>query len=225
MCNTQYAAIRSTLMHRFWTLLIALTTLLITAGAADEPHETPWWVDFVGQQSTLDGEPLPVGAVVRAYDPTGVLAGKTTVPLAGWYLVSVYGDDPQTPDLDEGAVAGDPIAFTVDGHPAVLLGPEAPVWTASGSRVHVELRACTLAGDFDCDCRVTVGDLMRQTWTSNGDRWEVDLQVVAKGVTRPVGGYGESLSALGLLLPWLGLMALVVVGVVGILWRHMANGR
>ncbi|MFQ5856987.1 MAG: hypothetical protein ACE5LU_15340 [Anaerolineae bacterium] len=43
---------------------------------------TPWWVDFLGQQSTisirlrlldasLDGQPLPVGAVVRAYDPPG----------------------------------------------------------------------------------------------------------------------------------------------------------
>jgi hypothetical protein len=150
-------------MHRFWILVLTLATLLVTAGAADEPHETPWWVDFLGQgESTLDGEPLPVGAVVRAYDPTGVLAGRTEVTLEGWYLVSVYGDDPQTPDLDEGAVAGDPIAFTVDGYPAVPLGPEAPVWAGSGSRVHVELRACTLAGDFDCDCRVTVADLMRQ---------------------------------------------------------------
>ena len=149
-------------MHRFWILLISLAMLLIAAGAADGPHETPWWVDFLGRQSTLDGQPLPVGAVVHAYDPTGVLAGQTAVTLAGWYLVSVYGDDPQTTAVDEGAVAGDRIAFTVDGHPALPLGPDQPVWSTSGSRRHVELRACTLAGDFDCDCRVTVADLMRQ---------------------------------------------------------------
>ncbi|MFQ5857871.1 MAG: hypothetical protein ACE5LU_19885 [Anaerolineae bacterium] len=149
-------------MRRFWVLLICLAMLLVAAGAADEPHATPWWVDFLGQQSTLDGQPLPAGAVVRAYDPTGVLAGQTEVKLAGWYLVSVYGDDPQTPELDEGARSGDPIAFTVAGYQAVPLGPDAPVWTGSGSRLHVELRACTLAGDFDCDCRVTVADLMRQ---------------------------------------------------------------
>ena len=150
-------------MSRFWMLLIALATLLVVAGTSDGPHETPWWVDFLGQgESTLDGHPLPVGAVVRAYDPTGVLAGQITVTLAGWYLVSVYGDDLQTPDLDEGARTGDPIAFTVDGHPAVPVGPDAPVWAEPGSRLHVELRACTLAGDFDCNCRVTVADLMRQ---------------------------------------------------------------
>jgi hypothetical protein len=186
-------------MHRFWMLLICLAMLLVTAGAADDPHETPWWVDFLGQdESTLDGEPLLVGAVVRAYDPTGVLAGQATVTLAGWYLVSVYGDDPQTPDLDEGADAGDRIAFTVDGHPAVSLGPDAPVWTTSGSRLHVELRACTLAGDFDCDCRVTVADLMRQARSfgvsqgeagyyppfdrdDDGDVDSGDLQAVAGG--------------------------------------------
>jgi len=59
-------------------------------------------------------------------------------------------------------VAGDRITFTVDGYPAVPVGPDPPVWTQSGSRLHVELRSCTLAGDFDCDCRVTVANLMRQ---------------------------------------------------------------
>jgi len=163
-------------MRRLWIALTTLTLLLLAAHVPDQVHPTPWFVDFVGQGgSTLDGKPLPVGAVVRAYDPTGVLAGEATVPQPGWYLVSVYGDDPQTPDLDEGAVAGDPIAFTVDGHPAVPLGPDAAVWVASGSRVHVELRACTLTGDFDCDCRVTVRDLMRQA--------------AAFGVTRGETGY------------------------------------
>jgi hypothetical protein len=150
-------------MHRFWILFAFLTLLLIAGRSPDELYPTPWSVDFVGQGgSTLDGQPLPAGAVVRAYDPTGTLAGRVEVSLAGWCLLAVYADDPATTDLDEGAVAGDPIAFTVDGHQAVPLGPDSPVWTQSGSRLHVELRACTLAGDFDCDCRVTVADLMRQ---------------------------------------------------------------
>ena len=158
-------------MRNFLLLLSVLTLPLLAAHTPAQVHPTPWFVDFVGQGgSTLDGKPLPKGAVVRAYDPTGALAGETTVPLAGWYLVSVYGDDPQTPDLDEGADSGDRIAFTVDGHPAVPLGPDAPVWVGSGSRLHVELRACTLVGDFDCDCRVTVADLMRQA-TVFGVAW------------------------------------------------------
>lgn len=81
---------------------------------------------------------------------------------AGWYLVSVYADDPIT-EFDEGATPGDTIAFTVNGHPAVPSGPDAPVWTEMGDRVSVELEACSLAGDFDCDYQVTVADLMRQS--------------------------------------------------------------
>jgi hypothetical protein len=78
--------------------------------------------------------------VVRAYDPTGVLAGRATVALSGWYLMPVYGDDPMTA-LDEGAVSGDRITFTVDGCPAVPLGPDPPIWAEAGRRVEVELAA------------------------------------------------------------------------------------
>lgn len=148
-------------MHRWLILLCCLVLLLIAAQSAEGLQPTPWWVDFLGEESTLDGQPLPAGAVVRAYDPTGVLAGQTEVTLAGWYLVSVYADDPVT-ELDEGAAPGDRIAFTVDDSPVVPLGPAVPVWTTAGGRLQVELQACTLAGDFDCDCRVSVADLMRQ---------------------------------------------------------------
>lgn len=123
------------------------------------------WVDFVGQASTLDGEPLPVGVVVRAYNPTGTVAGCAEVSQNGYYLAAVYADDPDTPEQD-GAGEGDRIAFTVDHHQAVPRGPDPPVWTASppggDGRADVELQACTLPGDFDCDCQVTVADLMRQ---------------------------------------------------------------
>ena len=98
--------------------------------------------------------------MVRAYDPSGVLAGRTEVTLSGWYLMAVYGDDPLTEELDEGAESGDTITFTVDDHPAVPLGPDPPVWVGAGSRVHVELEACPLFGDLDCDCDVDVVDIM-----------------------------------------------------------------
>ena len=145
-----------------WIVALVLALLLVAAASAEDLHPTPWYVDFLGQHSTLDGQPLPAGAVVRAYDPVGTLAGREEVGVAGYYLVSVYQDDSATPNLDEGAESGDPIAFTVDGYPAVALGPDAAVWDQSAVRLAVELRACTLAGDFDCDCRVTVADLMRQ---------------------------------------------------------------
>ncbi|MFQ5859746.1 MAG: hypothetical protein ACE5LU_29475 [Anaerolineae bacterium] len=163
-------------MRRPWILLLCLPWLLVPAhslvlspveGANEPPLQWVEWVDFVGQGgSTLDDQPLSAGAVVRAYDPTGVLAGEFVVPGGdyppGWYgLMPVYRDRPDTPE-DDGAEPGDHIAFTVNGYPAVPLGPDPPVWTQHGSLVQVNLRACTLAGDFDCDCRVTVADLMRQ---------------------------------------------------------------
>lgn len=62
-------------MRHRWILLLCLTLSLAAASSTDEPRATPWWVDFLGRASTLDGQPLPIGTVVRAYDPTGVLAG------------------------------------------------------------------------------------------------------------------------------------------------------
>jgi hypothetical protein len=150
-------------MRRPLMLLLYLACLLVAAQAAhstDELHPTPWFADFVGEQSTLGSQPLPVGAVVRAYDPSGALAGRAEVTLSGWYLMAVYGDDPLT-ELDEGAESGDTITFTVDGRPAVPLGPDPPVWIGAGERVHVELEAsCTLFSDLDCDCDVDVVDVM-----------------------------------------------------------------
>jgi len=169
-------------MHRHWMLLLCLAWLLATAQAAqslvlspvegeDDLHPTYLWVDFVGKGgSTLGGQPLPVGAVVRAYDPSGTLAGRTEVTISGWYLMAVYGDDPVTEELDEGAVYGDTITFTVDGHPAVPLGPDPPLWVGAGERAHVELEACSLFGDLDCDCDVDVADVMMVA-----SRWRCQL--------------------------------------------------
>lgn len=161
-------------MRRHWLLLLGLVLLAVAAHSDDEVHPTPASVHFWGQASTLDGQPLPADAVVRAYDPSGVLAGcydpagqltgcNDTGPEGG-YAMPVYGDDHgPASEVDEGADPGDEIFFTVNGLPAVPMGPDAPIWTGdTATPVHVELRACTLAGDFDCDCRVTVADVLRQ---------------------------------------------------------------
>jgi len=59
-------------------LLLCLAWLLVAAQAsqsADELHPTNLWVDFVGMgKSTLYGQPLLVGAVVRAYDAASLTA-------------------------------------------------------------------------------------------------------------------------------------------------------
>lgn len=47
----------------------------------------------------------------------------------------------------------------------------------------MDVQACTLAGDYDCDCRVSVADLMRQA--------------MKFGVSRGEGGYYPPLDRAG----------------------------
>ncbi|MBC7225106.1 MAG: hypothetical protein H5T59_12680, partial [Anaerolineae bacterium] len=73
------------------------------------------WVNFYGVASYFGGLPVPVGAVVEAYDPHGVLCGQFVVHTPGQYgVMPVYRDDPGTP-ADEGADPGDTISFTING--------------------------------------------------------------------------------------------------------------
>ncbi|MGQ9585730.1 MAG: golvesin C-terminal-like domain-containing protein [Anaerolineae bacterium] len=104
------------------------------------------WVNFYGVDSYLSGAPLPLGAVVDAYDPDGIHCGHFVVNTVGAYgLMPVYGDDPSTPG-DEGAQTGDTITFTINGFPATPMGPDAPTWTGHGDLRHVELNALPVTG-------------------------------------------------------------------------------
>jgi hypothetical protein len=101
------------------------------------------WMNFYGLECALDGQPLPVGSVITARDPEGILCGEFTVTLAGRYgLMPVYGDDPPTQG-DEGAVPGDSIRFYINGILATVTGPDEPVWTAMGDLKQVNLQAST----------------------------------------------------------------------------------
>ena len=100
---------------------------------------TTEWVNFRSQNTTVFGSPVPIGAVVRAYDPQDTQCGEFVVNHAGWYgLMPCYADDPMTPG-DEGARPGDRIHFTIDGLPAVPMGPDQPIWTTNGGLLVVDL--------------------------------------------------------------------------------------
>jgi len=117
------------------------------------------WVNFYSQNSTLNGQPVPIGAVVRAYNPRGVQCGEFTVNHAGWYgTMAVYRDDPET-GADEGMLPGEDVILTINDLPAAVLGPDDAVWTTNGDLKRVDL--CVLFGDFDCDGEVTVADIMQ----------------------------------------------------------------
>lgn len=122
-------------------------------GIGREGGETPYafdsitpthdWANFYSLESVLDGRPLPVGTVITAVDPQGVVCGKFLVTNDGRYgLMPVYGDDPST-EADEGAVPGDRLEFILNDIQAAALGPDEPVWTAMGDLRQVNLTAST----------------------------------------------------------------------------------
>ena len=101
------------------------------------------WVNAYSLNSTLDGTPIPVDAVIQAFNPRGDLIGATVVKKPGRFgLMPLYMDDPTTSILD-GARSGDKIVFTINGIPAKVSGPDKPVWTANGALLQLNLVATT----------------------------------------------------------------------------------
>ncbi len=109
-------------MKRLLSILILATAVAVT-GSADDVIPTPFACTFSDPASTFNGEPLPVGSVIEAFDPDGVLCGRFVVTTAGAYgFMPVYGDDDFTTDVDEGAEDGDTITFTINGRVATTTG-------------------------------------------------------------------------------------------------------
>lgn len=121
-------------------LVLVLTLAYSSIQVSGDPG--PEWVNFFSANTTFLGKPVPVGAVIAAFDPQGISCGQCTVEFEGRYgLLYCYRDDAMTLDVDEGAEPGDVIAFTINGLPSVALGPEAPIWTSNGDLREVNLRA------------------------------------------------------------------------------------
>ncbi len=106
---------------------------LFTASSAQagDPIPTPVWTDFFGTVVEFNGQPVPVGSLVEAFDPQGVLCGKFVVATAGKYgFMPTYGDDSRTPGVDEGAESGDEITFTLNGRPGTISSISDPIWVS-----------------------------------------------------------------------------------------------
>ena len=110
-----------------------------TSAEVPTVQPTYGWVNAYSLHSTLDGAPLPVGAVVEAYDSQGTVVGRAVVNQEGRYgLMPLYQDDPQT-SVDEGADPDDVLVFLVNGFVAQAVGPDRPVWTANGDLLRLDL--------------------------------------------------------------------------------------
>ena len=124
-------------------LVVMLACDLPQAGASNSPE----WVNFFSANTTFLEHPVPVGAVIAAFDPQGVRCGVFTVTAEGKYgHLPCYRDDETTPE-DDGADPGDIISFTINGLPAVAVGPDEPIWTGNGDRREVDLEVPDSDGD------------------------------------------------------------------------------
>ena len=78
---------------------------------------SPFFSTLYSETSTLDGDPLPEGAVITARAPDGAVCGAIVVTTAGSYgPLHVYADDASTTE-DEGVTIGDTLTLYVNDMP------------------------------------------------------------------------------------------------------------
>lgn len=99
---------------------------------------TPYPCDYLDgdSNSTFLGSALRRGDVIGVKDPDQVWCGLVTMhehgdTTDGKYLIHIYGDDPVTTGVDEGAEAGDMLTFFINNKPATLVGGTG-IWTYPG---------------------------------------------------------------------------------------------
>lgn len=133
-------------MMRRAVLIAGMGLLAALPGWAQTPTST--WTTFYSSNTVVNDNPIRVGTVIEAYDPDGVLAGSYTVDEEGQYgFLHVYGDDPTTTGVDEGAVEGDVITFKIDGVTAT--GQTQPTWTSGSPGATIEHDLTTELPDPD----------------------------------------------------------------------------
>ena len=91
------------------------------------------WVNLYGFDVKLNGETLPVGTVIEAYDASGALVGENVVRNTGRFgFMPVYGAETLTGDA-VGKSAGSAITLKVNGEVA----EQTVTWTENGDRIRI----------------------------------------------------------------------------------------
>ena len=78
--------------------------------------QTLLFCDFYGRQEEF----LIEGDTIDVFDSDNIHCGRTFVVSQSRFTVHVFGDDPTTDDIDEGAVEGDTMRFAVNGDSASI---------------------------------------------------------------------------------------------------------
>jgi len=77
------------------------------------PIPTPLVCNYLGN-ITIRGIPADKGDEIAVFDSNGILCGHTRVLETGQYgVIQIYGDDPNTKDIDEGANENEPLHFDI----------------------------------------------------------------------------------------------------------------
>jgi len=121
-------------------IVLSFLTLIVIGPVKAQVIPSDEWVNFYSGSTIFHGEPVPIGAVIDAYDPNGIHCGTFAVTAEGEYgFLIVYRDDVLTENVDEGAMPGDTITFKINGTPVKALGPDPGVWTKNGDIFEVDL--------------------------------------------------------------------------------------
>lgn len=83
--------------------------------AASAAHAQAPVADYYSLNSTMNGTQLIAGMTIEAFDADGIRCGAATVNPDGGFLMHVYGNDPLTPAIDEGATSGEFLQWRIDG--------------------------------------------------------------------------------------------------------------
>ena len=121
------------LLPAFFSMFFLL--LLLSPLFAEGLKPTPLFMDFYG---SIEG--ASAGDVITAYSSRGVICGRFTVTQKGEYgFMHIYGDDPTTNSIIEGALPNEPITFKLND--ATLKPQQDPVfWIGDGQRQRVDFR-------------------------------------------------------------------------------------
>ncbi|GAB4558298.1 MAG: hypothetical protein Kow0047_03290 [Anaerolineae bacterium] len=129
------------LPHRSFLPAVSGGPALNRPQVSPDVRSTNEWINVYSMNSTYNGQPLPVGAVVTAVGEDGRKLGEVRVTVPGWYgLLAVYRDDQYTEALD-GARQGESIRFLINGQPATITNGVNPTWTGNGDLFEVDLEA------------------------------------------------------------------------------------
>lgn len=93
------------------------------------------WVNLYCEDAAMLDEftQVPVGSVLEAVDPDGVVAGRWVFSEAGTFgFMPVYRDDIYTPSVDEGFEPGDEITLLLNGEEVDLTSSSPLTWTGNG---------------------------------------------------------------------------------------------